>query len=39
MPELEEVLSIAESKGFEIYKKIDMIDVNHSNEYLYILKK
>ena len=39
MPELEEILTIAESKGFEIYKKIDMIDVNYSNEYLYILKK
>ena len=37
--EASEIVNIAKSKGFELYKKISMSPVNYGNENLYVFRK
>ena len=39
MPELNNIVNLAKRKGFYVLKNINMDQVNHENEYLYVFKK
>ena len=39
MPELNKILDLAKSKGFEIYRKFSMDSINRNDEYLYAFRK
>lgn len=39
MPSQKYILSIAKSKGFNLFKKIDLVNIQYEYQYLYILQK
>ena len=39
MPSQKYILSIAKSKGFRLFKKIDLVSIQYEYQYLYILQK
>jgi 2-polyprenyl-3-methyl-5-hydroxy-6-metoxy-1,4-benzoquinol methylase len=39
MPITTKILNLAKSKDFKLYKKLDLKEIGHSNEYMYVFKK
>jgi SAM-dependent methyltransferase len=39
MPPLDKITNLAKSKNFSLEKKLDLKNINHENQYLYVFKK